>query len=93
MSYQQNQPSDKIQVAVFPNNGKKNDKSPDFQGEVSFPDGKKMEISLWRNSYADPVSGESLPYLKGNIAEKWTPPVGQQRSAPRQQNTSVKIDF
>jgi hypothetical protein len=94
MSYQQNQPSDKIQVAVFPNNGKKNEKSPDFQGEVSFPDGKKMEISLWRNSYADPVSGESLPYLKGNIADKWIPPAGQQRSAPRQQQSnSVKIDF
>lgn len=88
MSYQNNNyQSDKIQVAVFPNNNKRNEKSPDFMGEVTFPDGRKMEISLWNNTY-----GAGMPYMKGTIGEKWTPPAGQQRSAPRQ-NNSVKIDF
>lgn len=92
MNQQNNQGSDKIQVAVFPNHTKKSDKSPDFMGEVSFPDGRKMEISLWNNTYIDQNSGADVPYLKGNIGEKWTAPAGQRRPEQRGSN-SVKIDF
>jgi len=78
--------TDKIQVAIFANATKKHEKSPDWSGEVTFPDGKKMEIALWNNQYGDGVN-----YYKGFINEKWTP-TGSDSSQPRK-NNAVKIDF
>ena len=63
---------DKIQVTVFTNNRKKSEKSPDFSGEVVFPDGRKMEIALWNAK-----SKNGLPYMRGHIGEKFQPQGGQ----------------
>ena len=86
----------KIQVSVFTNNRKKSEKSPDYSGEVEFPDGRKMEIALW-----NAVCKGGLPYMRGHIGEKFVPQNGGQGGyqgggntgyqAP--QSNAVKIDF
>lgn len=94
MAYQNT--SNKIQVSVFPNNRKKSEKSPDFSGEVSFPDGRKMEIALWNAQ-----SKNGVPYMRGHIGEKYQPQGGQGGSQGGYQNqqyqsqqpNAVKIDF
>ena len=96
MAYQNT--TDKIQVSVFTNNKKTSEKSPDFSGEVTFPDGRTMEIALWNTT-----SKGGMPYMRGHIGEKWTPPEGSyqrqgggnyqpRRDGPNQTN-SVKGDF
>ena len=93
MAYQNT--TNKIQVSVFPNNRKKSEKSPDFSGEVTFPDGRKMEIALWNAK-----SKNGLPYMRGHIGEKFQPQGGQagqggyQGGGYQQTNSNaVKIDF
>jgi hypothetical protein len=79
---------EKIQVSVFTNNRKKSEKSPDFSGEVSFPDGRKMEIALWNAK-----SKGGLPYMRGHIGEKFQPQGGSQGGYSQPQSNAVKIDF
>lgn len=76
---------DRIQVSVFTNNRKRNEKSPDYSGMVTFPDGKEMEIALWNSK-----SKAGMPYMRGFISEKFQPKEGG--SAPRQSN-AVAVDF
>ena len=86
---------EKIQVTVFTNNRKKSEKSPDFSGEVTFPDGRKMEIALWNAK-----SKNGLPYMRGHIGEKFQPQGGQGGQGGYQgggyqqpSSNAVKIDF
>jgi hypothetical protein len=86
---------EKIQVTVFTNNRKKSEKSPDFSGEVVFPDGRKMEIALWNSK-----SKNGLPYMRGHIGEKFQPQGGQggyqgggNAGYSQPQSNAVKIDF
>jgi hypothetical protein len=79
----------KIRVSVFKNNMKKGEKSPDFSGIVTFPDGKEMEIALW-----NAVSKSNMPYLNGHIGEKFTPSKqGGGGGYQQPQSNAVKIDF
>ena len=80
---------EKIQVSVFTNNRKKSEKSPDFSGEVQFPDGRKMEIALW-----NAVSKGGMPYMRGHIGEKFQPQgQGGQPGYSKPAPNAVKIDF
>lgn len=96
MAYQNT--TNKIQVSVFPNNRKKSEKSPDFSGEVTFPDGRKMEIALWNAQ-----SKNGIPYMRGHIGEKYQPQGGGNGGGeyrapagggyPQTNPNAVKIDF
>lgn len=69
-----------IEIVLFDNNKKTNERSPDKTGTVTFPDGRVMDVAMWSN-----VSKTQTPYLKGVIKEKF-----QKNSGA---SNSVKIDF
>ena len=76
----------KIEIVVFPNNKKKNEKSPDHTGFVTFPDGKKLEVALWNRSAKD----SGMPFLSGIVSEPYKPNGGGGNSSS---GNKVAVDF
>lgn len=81
----------KIRVAVFKNNNKRSEQSPDFSGVVTFPDGREMEIALW-NAIG---KTNGMPYLNGHIGEKFKPQQqgGGNGGGYQPKPSAVAIDF
>ena len=52
--------NNQIEIAIFENTSRKNDKAPVQRGSVTFPDGTKYDVALW-----DKVSKNGLPYRAG----------------------------
>ena len=73
MSFQptDQQPQTHIGLIVFKNKYKTGSIQPDMTGSLTFPDGKKMEVSLW--THTDVENGN---YLSGKVKEKWIKPDG-----------------
>ncbi len=97
MSYQA---TNKIGIIVSNNKFKTAEKQPDLTGTMTFPDGKEMEVSLWKR-----MDEEGKQFLSGEVKDKWVKPEGYVSKAPsrpqsnqqyqnsgRNQN-KVQIDF
>ena len=97
MSYQA---TNKIGLIVSNNKFKTTEKQPDLTGTMTFPDGKQMEVSLWKR-----MDEEGKQFLAGEVKDKWVKPEGYVSKAPsrpqsnqqyqnsgRNQN-KVQIDF
>lgn len=84
MSYEQ-----KIEIVVFPNNQKKQEKSPDHTGFITFPDGKKLEVALWNRK----ASSSGMPFLSGIVSEPFQKTGGQGGSRPAPSANKVNVDF
>ena len=97
MSYQA---TNKIGIIVSNNKFKTAEKQPDLTGTMTFPDGKEMEVSLWKR-----MDEEGKQFLSGEVKDKWVKPEGyvskaqprpqtnqQYQNSGRNQN-KVQIDF
>lgn len=97
MSYQA---TNKIGIIVSNNKFKTAEKQPDLTGTMTFPDGKQMEVSLWKR-----MDEEGTQFLAGEVKDKWVKPEGYvSKAQPRQQTNQqyqnsgrnqnkVQIDF
>ena len=97
MSYQA---TNKIGIIVSNNKFKTAEKQPDLTGTMTFPDGKEMEVSLWKR-----MDEEGKQFLAGEVKDKWVKPEGYvSKAQPRQQTNQqyqnsgrnqnkVQIDF
>ena len=97
MSYQA---TNKIGIIVSNNKFKTAEKQPDLTGTMTFPDGKQMEVSLWKR-----MDEEGKQFLAGEVKDKWVKPEGYvSKAQPRQQTNQqyqnsgrnqnkVQIDF
>ena len=97
MSYQA---TNKIGIIVSNNKFKTTEKQPDLTGTMTFPDGKQMEVSLWKR-----MDEEGKQFLAGEVKDKWVKPEGYvSKAQPRQQTNQqyqnsgrnqnkVQIDF
>jgi uncharacterized protein (DUF736 family) len=85
--------NNQIEIVVFDNNNRSNEKAPVKTGKVTFPDGTTYEVALW-----DRVSKTGNPFLSGTLK---LPDMNRQSQAPRRQyqpkpqapRNSVEIDF
>ena len=97
MSYQA---TNKIGIIVSNNKFKTAEKQPDLTGTMTFPDGKEMEVSMWRK-----FTDDGQEFLAGEVKDKWVKPEGYvSKAQPRQQTNQqyqnsgrnqnkVQIDF
>ena len=97
MSYQA---TNKIGIIVSNNKFKTAEKQPDLTGTMTFPDGKEMEVSLWKR-----MDEEGKQFLAGEVKDKWVKPEAYvSKAQPRQQTNQqyqnsgrnqnkVQIDF
>jgi len=88
MSYQ---PTNKIGIIVSNNKFKTMEKQPDLTGTMTFPDGKQMEVSLWKR-----MDEEGKQFLAGEVKDKWVKPEGYVSKAPSRPQSNqnrVQIDF
>lgn len=97
MSYQA---TNKIGIIVSNNKFKTMEKQPDLTGTMTFPDGKQMEVSLWKR-----MDEEGKQFLAGEVKDKWVKPEGYVSKAPSRPQTNqqyqnsgrnqnkVQIDF
>jgi hypothetical protein len=97
MSYQA---TNKIGIIVSNNKFKTTEKQPDLTGTMTFPDGKQMEVSLWKR-----MDEEGKQFLAGEVKDKWVKPEGYVSKAPSRPQTNqqyqnsgrnqnkVQIDF
>ena len=89
MSYQQT--SNEINIIVSNNKFKTVAKQPDLTGTITHPDGKEMEVSLWKK-----IADDGRECLSGYVQDKWVKPEGYvSKAQPRSQENQnrVKIDF
>jgi hypothetical protein len=88
MSYQA---TNKIGIIVSNNKFKTTEKQPDLTGTMTFPDGKQMEVSLWKR-----MDEEGKQFLAGEVKDKWVKPEGYVSKAPSRPQSNqnrVQIDF
>jgi len=88
MSYQA---TNKIGIIVSNNKFKTAEKQPDLTGTMTFPDGKEMEVSLWKR-----MDEEGKQFLAGEVKDKWVKPEGYVSKAPSRPQSNqnrVQIDF
>jgi hypothetical protein len=88
MSYQA---TNKIGIIVSNNKFKTAEKQPDLTGTMTFPDGKQMEVSLWKR-----MDEEGKQFLAGEVKDKWVKPEGYVSKAPSRPQSNqnrVQIDF
>jgi len=88
MSYQA---TNKIGLIVSSNKFKTTEKQPDLTGTMTFPDGKQMEVSLWKR-----MDEEGKQFLAGEVKDKWVKPEGyvsKAQARPQSNQNRVQIDF
>jgi len=54
--------NNQIEIVIFDNNRRTNDKAPVQTGTVTFPDGTKYQVALW-----DRVSKNGNPFRSGTL--------------------------
>lgn len=54
--------NNQIEIVIFENNRRTNDKAPTETGTVTFPDGTKYQVALWNR-----VSKNGNPFKSGKL--------------------------
>lgn len=95
--------NNQIEITIFENTRRSNEKAPHETGFVEFPDGTKYEVALWNN-----VSKGGEPYKKGTLKlpdpqyaqrrsggapQTRAPQRGHSGAAPTTGRNAVEVDF
>jgi hypothetical protein len=76
--------NNQIEIVIFDNNRRTNEKAPTQTGTVTFPDGTKYQVALW-----DRVSKNGNPFRSGTLKLD----DGKYSGGGRGNGGSVKVDF
>lgn len=90
--------NNQIEITIFENNRRTNDKAPHETGTVEFPDGTKYEVAIWNR-----MSKNGNPFKSGILRlpdpkyapreQRGAPQRGHSGAAPTTGRNAVEVDF